>query len=254
MTKFLIAALSIFMFAACNGSKAHASDAANSAKTVTRSLRYYNTINVNVPCDVYFTQGNASKVKIVGQPDDIRQLQISIDARGRMTISCKRSGDNFFRGCQFKDLKIYLTSSDLIALNMMGAGDFKTLSSLDTDNLNINMSGAGDIDFEKPVICDNFNFVLRGIGDAEFKSVEAKRANVELYGKGDIDVNLRKVARTDISLKGTGEVDVDLYRCGSLNCTLYGMGDIELEGSVRSFTQKKYGKGSIKCYKLKVAK
>ena len=90
--------------------------------------------------------------------------------------------------------------------------------------------------------------------DIEFKSVETRKERVELYGTGDIDLNLHKVVSTDISVKGTGDVDVNFDRCGSASCSLYGTGDIELSGSLRSFSQKKYGTGSIDSEKLKIAR
>lgn len=266
MTKMFIVAVAAIMFTACDGCAVNTNNNSNAAEnaletkaskkgmTVSRKLKYFNSINVNVPCDVYFTQGNASKARIVGTQEAISQLRFVVDRNGQLSISSKKTYNNLFSDCNTENLKIYLTSVDLIALNLMGAGDFKTLTPIDTDNLNVTMSGAGDIDFEKPVICDNFSVVLRGAGDIDFKSVETRKASVELYGTGDIDVNLHKVASTDISVKGTGDVDVNFDRCGSASCSLYGTGDIELSGSLRSFSQKKYGTGSIDSEKLKIAR
>ena len=266
MTKMFIVAVAAIMFTACDGCAVNTNNNSNAAEnaletkaskkgmTVSRKLKYFNSINVNVPCDVYFTQGNASKARIVGTQEAISQLRFVVDRNGQLSISSKKTYNNLFSDCNTENLKIYLTSVDLIALNLMGAGDFKTLTPIDTDNLNVTMSGAGDIDFEKPVICDNFSVVLRGAGDIDFKSVETRKASVELYGTGDIDVNLHKVASTDISVKGTGDVDVNFDRCGSASCSLYGTGDIELSGSLRSLSQKKYGTGSIDSEKLKIAR
>lgn len=266
MTKMFMIAVAAIMFVACDSRAVGTNNNSNATEnaletkaskkgmTLLRKLNYFNSINVNVPCDVYFTQGNASKARIVGTQEAISKLEFVVDRNGQLSISSKKSCNNFFSDCNTENLKIYLTSIDLIALNMMGAGDFKTLTPIDTDNLSVAMSGAGDIDFEKPVICDNFSVVLRGAGDIDFKSVETRKASVELYGTGDIDVNLHKVVSTDISVKGTGDVDVNFDRCGSASCSLYGTGDIELSGSLRSFSQKKYGTGNIDSEKLKIAR
>ena len=177
---FMIAVAAI-LFVACDGRAVGTNNNSNAAEnaletkaskkgmTVLRKLNYFNSINVNVPCDVYFTQGNASKARIVGTQEAISKLEFVVDRNGQLSISSKKSCNNFFSDCNTENLKIYLTSIDLIALNLMGAGDFKTLTPIDTDNLSVAMSGAGDIDFEKPVICDNFSVVLRGAGDIDFK-------------------------------------------------------------------------------------
>ena len=255
--------MAVFMLAACNGkavsmdnningSKAAiSSKAGDGVKTSSRKLSYFNTVDVNIQCDIYFTQGKTSTAKIVGMADDIEKVRLTVDQNGRLVITGKKFSTGLFDNRGRKELKIFLTSPDLIGVNMMGAGDFKTLTSIDTDNLDVAMSGAGDIDFERPVICDNFSVVLRGAGDADFKSVQSQKANIELYGTGDVDVRLIKVARTDISLKGTGDIDVDFSRCGTASCTLYGTGDIELKGTVHSITHNKYGTGDIDVKELK---
>lgn len=268
MAKAFIVALAAFMLTACNGGAANTGNNSNAFKadmastgsksngktTVVRKLGYFHSIDVSVPCDVYFTQGKTSRARIVGRAEDIEKLKFTTDASGRLSITGNRLSNNIFNFASCKELKIYLTSFDLVGVNMLGAGDFKTLSAIDTDNLTITMSGAGDIDFEKPVVCDNFSVALRGAGDAEFKSVEALNANVELFGTGDIDVKLRKVEHSDVSLKGTGDVKVSFDRCGAATCTLYGTGDIELKGSVRSIMHKKRGTGDIDMKELNVRK
>ena len=87
--------------------------------TVLRKLNYFNSIKVNVPCDVYFMQGNASKARIVGTQEAISKLEFVVDRNGQLSISSKKSCSNIFFGCNTEKLKIYLTSIDLIALNMM---------------------------------------------------------------------------------------------------------------------------------------
>lgn len=266
MTRVFGAALAGFLLTACDGKAVNAdnningvetalsSQTASRTKQLTRKLAYFNTVDINLPCDVYFTQGKTSEARIVGMADDVEKVKLSVDAKGLLSITGKRFSTGLFHGRGRKELKIYLTSTDLVGVNMMGVGDFKTLSPIDTDNLDVSMSGAGDIDFERPVICDNFSVVLRGAGDTDFKKVQAQKANIELYGTGDIDVRLVKVARTDISLKGTGDIDVDFSGCGAAACTLYGTGDIELKGTLRSLSHNKYGTGDIDLKELKVGR
>lgn len=224
-------------------------------KTVEHKLAYFNTLDVNVTCDVYFTQGNKQSVRIVGSAKDVDAIKVSVDKDNRLKVTSRKSNINdigFFGRSKRQELKIYITSADLIAVNLLGQSDFKVLSTLDTDNLDISLSGMGDMDFDKRVVCDNLNIQLRGAGDVEFDNVTAQKATVEIYGTGDIDMHLHKVANTDITVKGTGDIDAHFDNCGAAACTLYGTGDIKLKGSLRSLSQKKYGTGSIDTDDLRV--
>lgn len=258
-----LAAVTLLPSCADNGSKvANTIDAANvqttqksggKVKTVTHNLAYFNALDINARCDIYFTQGKKQAVRIEGNAKDVDDVKVYVDKDNRLKVTSKKGNNlGLFGQANRRDLKIYITSVDLVAVNIMGQGDFKVLSPLDTNNLDVYLSGTGDVDFDKRVVCDNISVQLRGAGDVDFENVTAQKASIELYGTGDIDINLHKVAHTDISVKGTGDIDADFDNCGSAACTLYGTGDIKLKGRLRSLSHKKYGTGNIDTDELHV--
>ena len=226
----------------------------SAAKTVVkRNLAYYKAIHTTGAFDVYFTQTNkASTIRIEGAREDVERVTWNIDKNGVLNIGQRTFDKNFFKGRSRHELKIYVSSPDLIAITSTGAGDVKVVSALDTDVLRIEQKGAGDVEFEKPLICDQLFVSQYGAGDADLDKVTAQTVSLDLYGAGDVEVKSLRAAKIDIKLQGAGDIDVKLDRAGTVNSTLYGVGTIELEGTVNVVNVKRFGSGSIDTSKLRV--
>lgn len=222
--------------------------------TERRQVKYFKAIESSLACDIYFTQRDgAPSVKIVGTRHDIDMVDCSVNADGVLKIGSK-GVRGILNGGFDGDMKIYLSSPDLVSIGAYGAGDLKVLSALDTDTLRVCLNGTGDIDFERSVDCDEMYVTLKGSGDADFETVRAQKVDMQVYGVGDIDAKLVKVPMVNLLLKGTGDIEAELDRCGAVSGSLYGVGNIELKGTAASFTSLERGTGRIDDSQLSVRK
>ena len=202
-------------------------------KNITRqvsNVSYFNKIVTTGAVDIKFVQGSKNAVTIRGTKRLVDNIAVKVDDKTKTLTVSMTNKKRIVLGKNDK-AEVRVTSPDLIAVDLRGAGDFESERPLDTDNLNVTISGAGDVDF-KSVVCDKAYFTIRGAGDVDVDKLTAKH--------------------TDITLQGAGDVDIDFYNSGSVNCTLLGAGDIELEGNVKSLNKKSNGVGNIKTNKLRI--
>lgn len=209
----------------------------------------FERIRINVPCDIYYTQGDTTKVKIVASKnqlasktdvsvwgikhskkvyvkDFIDKIDVTSDG-GWLQIS-KKKRSNWKRK---NWVSIYITSPDLIEVDMHGAGSFNVEGNLDTDTLRLRLKGAGNMDFPN-IICDRIEAHLKGVGDMDFHQLQTQLA--------------------ELNLRGVGDIDAHFVKSGSVRCTLQGVGDIDLTGEVKSLVKKVQGTGEIGVSDLKI--
>lgn len=193
-------------------------------RKITKNVRVrpFNRIRLETACEVCFVQADSASVKMVGPENAIRNLRTISDGTELTIQHTRKIGWRSLQSCD--DVKVYVTSPDLISVLMRGTGDFDIDQHLDTDTLTIRLEGAGDVEI-KDLICDEVNVEMKGAGDIEFSQLIASKASFKLKGVGDVKAHLAK--------------------CDWAQCELEGVGDIELSGTVRNFRHKVRGTGSI---------
>ncbi|MCH4148778.1 MAG: DUF2807 domain-containing protein [Prevotella sp.] len=211
--------------------------------SVVRKVKNFEKIAIFSACDVHYTQGNTTSVRIVGNADDIKDVEVESDGT---TLTLMPSGrERIFGRGEGHTLEVYITTPDLTGITVKGAGGFDMKGKLDTDVLTMNVEGAGDVSIPD-VICDTFNITVKGAGDVDVERLECAESNVQLFGAGDIDLKQYNVKNSDISVFGVGNVDVTFIHCGKAKCQLFGVGDISLKGDVQQLQKMVKGTtGSI---------
>lgn len=238
---FLGAMLSFLSFAACNSQKEMNTDAGDGHYEAERNvgkLPYFNKIVIDGVVDVVYRQGDGKSIKVKGDAKAVELVSLKVDAQTR-TLHVALTGNdwNIIRSKKklsmnrSVDAVVYVTSPDLVGVEMHGAGDFKARGLLDTDTLRVLLHGAGDMDFDH-VVCDEAYLTLRGAGDIDFDKLTAR------YSK--------------LLLNGVGDIEVDFADAGHVDCQLMGVGDIDLKGNVKSLRRKVAGTGDIDTKHLKV--
>ncbi|MBR6493925.1 MAG: DUF2807 domain-containing protein, partial [Prevotella sp.] len=180
-------------------------------------------------CDVHYTQGETAKVKIVASDSEVMKKIDVMVLNGCLDIRSDGRGWSNWR--KKRTVSVYVTSPDLIEVDMHGAGSFKVEGNLDTDTLRLRLKGAGDMDFEN-IVCDRLDAHLEGVGNMDFNRLQTQQAS--------------------LSLKGVGDIDAHFVNSGSVVCTLNGVGDIDLSGEVKSLQKRKKGTGEIDISNLKI--
>lgn len=221
MKKLLLLMLIAPMFVSCNISRKQQSV---SETTSIRHTRPFDRIVLNGAFDVKFTQGDTFSVKVVGSEKQVKKVETQFSGT---TLTVSYSGENFEwhlrRGNWTPTL--YITSPDLVALTLNGAGDVEMQNDIDTDTLSVYLKGVGDINFKR-VVCDEFYCTLNGTGDIDVQELTALHSFIELRGTGDVGVKFQNSGMANCVLQGTGDIDLS-GTLNSLQKAVHGTGDIE---------------------------
>ena len=231
MTLMALAAL-VVLVSSCSWEITNDSKGSNGPK-VTKNIENFapfERIRIDAPCNVYFTQGNTTKVKVVASDSDVMEkIKVLVD-NGCLDIRMKGKGWSNWK--KKRSATIYVTSPDLIEVNMHGAGSFNVEGDLDTDTLRLRLKGAGNMDFPN-IICDRIETHLEGVGNMDFHQLQTQQA--------------------DMSLRGVGNIDAHFVKSGSVRCALQGVGDIDLTGEVKGLQKTLQGTGKIDISDLKIS-
>ncbi len=217
-----------------------------------RKLTGFERIRLQGSPDIKYTQGKTWSVRVKAPKSIIKNVQTRVE--NKTLIVSVKSGSVFrFSSLKDNDVTVYVTSPDLIGVEVQGSGDFECKSHVDTDNLDINLKGSGDIDFYD-IICDRIKVSLVGSGDVEIKKVVTQYSDVELVGSGDVKISQLNAKDTKLELKGSGDIKVANQNCGTVTCRLVGSGDITLTGTVKQLNKTSRGSGDINTAGLQIVK
>ena len=216
---------------------------------VLTDMQPFEEVDITGAFKIIYEQGDRHTVRIEASEQALKEMTVYVkDYELRIRPAVKKPT------VSFADVKVFVTSPDIIEVSVSGSGDFKSDQRIDTDNLRVELKGSGDISLAD-IICDHLSTSLVGSGDVRIDKVVAQSSAIEMVGSGDLKINHENVANTNVLLKGSGDIKVDFADgCNSANCELYGSGDIELKGSLRHLSSQKRGSGDIDIDKLYVGK
>ena len=243
MTMVMVAALAAgtsMTFASCkdvaglnNSLTADKADDVVTEGTIVKQKRKvgkFISVKVEGSPTVKFVQGNKHEVIVQGTKDYVDKVKTVVDGN-KLVVGLKSSISlNIFKNRkERKNFVIYVTSPDLVGVELAGSGDFICQGPIDTDRLDVQVAGSGEVDFNGRVICDNLNVQVSGSGDAEMADVETIATNLQLVGSGDIKVGLDKCRDVESSLAGSGDITLKGNITGRLNKAKAGSGDYIIE-------------------------
>lgn len=199
---------------------------------------------------VYYAQADSFSVCVKGPKSIVDDIITEVDGSTLKIRNRGKIGIFNFTVVDDDEIAVYVTSPDLIHVQLSGSGDFVSDGRIDTDHASFVLRGSGDIDVAD-VICDDCEVLLVGSGDFDMKRLDAKEVAVSLIGSGDIEMNLWNVTSTSLALKGSGDIETVFKEgCRHVDCELQGSGDIKLAGAVSRFSQHKVGSGNIDSSRL----
>lgn len=250
---FAVAALLFSSCSTCSTSGLHISYSSDSNTEVSYSdMRGFDRIEVIGSPTVYYTQADSFSVRVKGPSDLISNIITDVEGN---TLSIRNKGKIGMFNVNFrgnKELAVYVTSPDLIGVQVSGSGDFISQGRVDTDNLELRLKGSGDVQFSD-VLCDRCDAELVGSGDLNIKHLDTRETTATLVGSGDLDIRQMNALKTQLQLRGSGDIDIEFISgCGAVNAELQGSGDINLKGHVQRFDMYKRGSGDINSGDLRV--
>ena len=222
MKKIVVIALAALLVSSCvvryhSNEKVRPLPAAN--KEI--GVKYFNTISMAGGVDVIYTQGTRNFVNFQGPESSLKHY--AIDVKGETLRIAPR--DNHFNVFgDDEDVKIIVSSTDLVEVKIAGGCNFMMNTPLDTDNLKLKVAGSGDIELEN-VICDNIS--------------------CDIAGSGEIKINNITTGKAQLSIAGSGDMAMNFLKCGSVLAKIAGSGDIKLKGKTEHFDSKIAGSGTV---------
>ena len=210
-----------------------------------RKVGKFISVRIEGSPTVKFVQGDKHEVIVQGTKEYVDKIKMVVEGN-KLVVGLKNNiSFNIFKNrSDRKNLVVYVTSPDLVGVELAGSGDFICKGPIDTDRLNIQVNGSGDVDFEGHVICDKLNVQMAGSGDVDIMNVDAIESELQLVGSGDIEVKQKNVEHTKIQLIGSGDIKVSFDNCKDVESSLAGSGDVTLKGNITGRLNKaKAGSG-----------
>lgn len=201
--------------------------------TESRKTNTFTGIDLNIPADVYVSQGLPQEIKITAKKGVLRQIE-TIITDGILEIeydTCVSNPDS---------IKIYITIQAIHKLRINGSGDISTLYGITTDDLKLEINGSGDIRVEANAT--NIISEINGSGNIKL-SGSSETLKIEINGSGDIYALDAPTENCIIKINGSG--DCKVFVKTSLEVKVNGSGDIDYQGSPDISTSI-IGSGTVK--------
>jgi hypothetical protein len=188
---------------------------------VTRTLAWDGSdrLDVDVPAEVTYVQGDTASVVVSGPKEQVEALRL---VAGRLTFDDDddRIGHVVFGWGDHVPLRITVTAPAVNAFNLSSSGDL-LIRNYDQPSLFVAIDGSGEVEITGRT--DDVELDISGSGEADFSGLETRDADIEISGSGEAIVGPTGAAR--IAISGSGDVDLT-RRPASLNQSISGSGDI----------------------------
>lgn len=204
MKKTLFLLAGVLLISACSVNFRSSRKKHEPLTTKTPQVEPFERIEVAGSFDVFYNQSDSTSVRIVAPASVLSKLDIQSDGR-TLHIGEVRDLTSFSLSRALEDVKVYVTSPDLVASEMAGSGDFKAMGHVDTDDLRLSIAGSGEISFDD-IICNSIKVDIAGSGDVELDNVTTVKANFSIAGSGDIKAHFAQCDKVDTSIAGSGDV------------------------------------------------
>lgn len=198
----------------------------------------FDKILLDLPGDVYITEGEDFAIDITAQQNIIDQIKTEVTG-SLLEISkdrCIRS---------YKTIRIDITLPDISSLEVDGSGDIYVLDRFTGSNLDLFVKGSGSIDmvgdYQKTYLeVDGSGDIslatqsleietrIKGAGDV-FLTGSADIHNVDMDGSGNLESFEMISEVCEVRIDGSG--DADVHVTSELNVRILGSGDVRYKGT-----------------------
>lgn len=220
----------------------------------------FKAIDVSVVADVYYTQNSGDKhdVKLdfsAIRDDDTRELmkeKVKVVYRdGGVEIGVSGNVKSTRGMDEGKRLKVYITSPDLVKVDMEGVGSFHA-GTINSDQLEMDNEGVGSM-YVKEVLANKLKVTNEGVGSVTIDKVTGDDFSIDNEGVGKVNVGFYKGGKLDIDNEGVGKVSAKVD-CKSIKASLEGVGGITLSGKTQFYKKVKDGVGHFSDADLEYSK
>ncbi|RAK64714.1 head GIN domain-containing protein [Hymenobacter edaphi] len=191
-----------------------------------RAVGPFTRVQLAGSMEVIVTQGSAQKVEVVGQPEDVKEIETTVD-KGRLrvgTVNHSGIGWRSFKG----PVKVYVTVTTLEGLSVSGSGSLHADSPLTGKAVKVAVSGSGQL--RAPLTAEVVEASVSGSGQLRL-SGSSRSLSASISGSGRIDAGELKASTGEARISGSGICR--LHVAETLDAHISGSGNIYYAGSPR---------------------
>lgn len=197
----------------------------------------FTELNVEVPYDIIFTQGNAATLKIDADAATLEKIEV-LQKGDKLTIGIK---DNQYKNTKGGDVKIYLSTPALKTINVAGSGNF-TSTNIITNNETIATSVAGSGNIDASIQSAGLKGDIAGSGNITLKGT-TKKVTFSIAGSGNFMLN--DLIAEDVTGDIAGSGSAKVYANNMLEASIAGSGDIIYYGNPKDVKKNVAGSGKV---------
>jgi hypothetical protein len=201
-----------------------------------RSVGNFKNVEVGGSINVYVSQGATSSVKLQGDENIIKYIEVSQEG-DRLIVKNKDGYDLEPSG----EMKVYVTAPVYNEIETSGASDIIGQGKItNPEDMKLRVSGAGEIKME--LDAPRVNAEVSGSGSLHLKG-DTKELEFDLSGVGSAHCYDLLAENTKVDISGAGSAEV--FASVKLEAHVSGVGSIHYKGNPPNVKQEVSGAGSI---------
>ena len=217
------------------------------------SVNSFDKLQVQDGIDVVYTISDSTSIMLEAGENVINNVCFEVNSSNVLTISYNHPNKDRFDIISFNspspNVKVYIASAPILAVEINGAGTFNCKDSLAIDNFQASITGSGDV-YVKKLVTFTLNNSIAGSGKIVIDDADIRSAEFTIAGSGYISTSLRNAELTKLDISGSGNMDVDFFNCRNVTANIAGSGNYNLSGSVTHLDSGNAGVGGIETNKL----
>ncbi len=201
----------------------------------TEEIKNFTRLDISGNFDVFLQHGRNPEIKI--EADENLQDIIKVRQAGSLVII--DAEQNIVRA---KKKSLYITYTDLEKLELSGAVDIRSESTVDVKSLSIFSSGA--VEMRLDIEADQLHIDVSGATDCNLQGI-VERVELELSGAGDFNAIELETKELAVTMSGAGHAKV--WATDELHVDISGAGSVRYKGNP-DIHKSISGIGSLKRY------
>ena len=225
--------------------------AACSQSKDVRQVDFFNAIHSAGSWDVYIKKGDTEKVVIESESGPIDKIQTEVKDN---TLTIKMEERSWSFSNNFRNVKIYVTFTELGEINGSGSGTIRLESPLDSEDISIKSSGSGNFYAEQDlkaaddlrIINSGSSTIINNSGSGGIKigGGEINSQSIRLSGSGNMHMEDLMSRNCEIRKSGSGNVYVSVSEI--LSGSSSGSGNVYVKSGKPKLHFHFSGSGKIK--------
>ncbi|TLM95335.1 head GIN domain-containing protein [Hymenobacter jeollabukensis] len=191
-----------------------------------RTVGAFTRVQLAGSMEVIVTQGNAQKVEVVGQPEDVKEVETTVE-KGRLRVGTVNHTGMSWRN--FKGpVKVYVTVTTLEGLSVSGSGNLHADNTLTGKAVTVAVSGSGQL--RAPLQAEVVEASVSGSGQMRLNG-STRSLSASVSGSGRIEAAELKASTCEARISGSGNCRLNVAE--TLDAHISGSGNIYYAGSPR---------------------